>query len=210
MQGKYYWLHWGVMAGPFTVITLTLADEALESFGAFVSAGRSVARAALASAVVLFLFISTPNRSRWVDAHTNAYELLTHKITREEFARRFNIGVFGYVYADIDLTAQFLAEHSRPEDEICVRGFNPEVYILAHRRYSGRFFWTPFLVEPGRAYRREAYLAEDREAFDRLRPRFVVTVITAHEGIESTAYYLPLGYKIVATFGGLQVLERGA
>ena len=65
-------------------------------------------------------------------------------------------------------------------------------------------------MEPGRAYRREAYLAEDREAFDRLRPRFVVTVMSAHEGIESTAYYLPLGYKVVATFGGLQVLEKSS
>ena len=41
-------------------------------------------------------------------------------------------------------------------------------------RCTSRFFWTAWLTDPTRAYRREEFAAQDRSTFERTPPRFVV------------------------------------
>jgi hypothetical protein len=167
-----------------------------------------LARAAVAAGFVVFYASAPFGFTYWTLTEQNAWAYLSGEKSRDDYANAFSIPPLYFFYGDIDRTSRFLREHSTEADRICVRGFNPEIYILANRRYGGRFFWSNFLVQPERAYRRPAYLAEDAEAFERIKPRFVVTLSAFHEGLDSTEYYLPLGYHVAANFDHLTVLER--
>jgi hypothetical protein len=209
MQLKFYLLHFGVMVPALVVLAVTLVDDILAWLETRVSKGTSCAIVAT-SLLALFLSTNTPwmGRPMWWHANERAFGYLTGRLSREQYTHDFNIPVFSFDYGDIDAVSRFIVDHSTADDTILVRGFNPEVYILTHRRYDGRFFWSNFLTDPHRAHRREAYLAEDREAFERTKPRFIVTLTSHHEGIESAELYEPLGYRVVGVFGVLTLLER--
>jgi hypothetical protein len=72
----------------------------------------------------------------------------------------------------------------------------------------GRFFWTAFLTRPSRAFRREAWLAEDAAVIDSKKARWVVTWTETRDGPESASYFLPRGYVERTRIGAYTVLER--
>jgi hypothetical protein len=91
-----------------------------------------------------------------------------------------------------------------------VRGYDPQIYYFAGRRYGGRFFWSSVLVTPGLSYRRDEWLAADRADIERLRPAWVVTGFqqpTAPE-CESPAWFEAMGWERRAVFGPFVVLYR--
>jgi hypothetical protein len=91
-----------------------------------------------------------------------------------------------------------------------VRGFEPEIYAISGRHYSGRFFWTTFLTAPTRAYKREQWLAEDLAELRRRPPRYAVTQSFQQSGLDSPLWFEQLGYSRRAEIGVFTVLERAA
>jgi len=206
MQQKFYWLHWLTIIGPLAFAIVAGANEVRALLE------RRLAKlSVLVPAVAIGVGYAFSHSCPLILEHQTklVVDLWTGRISRESYARNFSLEPLYYYQADIERTSDFLRASARPGDTLCARGFNPELYFLSGLRYEGRFFWTNFLVDPRRAYRREDYLREDREAFARSRPRFVVAV-KKEEGrgnLESAEVYFPLGYEVVREFGTMQVLE---
>jgi hypothetical protein len=145
----------------------------------------------------------------WLRVNGAAIAWTRGQISREDFTRNFDEGMIGFWYHDSEQVGLWIRDHSSPEDFVAVRGFQPEIYAVAERRYPGRFFWTTFLVNPARAYKREQWLDEDRRAFAAHPPRYVVTLSDIHEGIDSEEYYLPMGYVERERMREFTILEKG-
>ena len=210
MQQKFYLLHWAVLVGPVTVAAAVVGHDALAALG---RRGGVVARGApvVGAAVVFLLYAASfpgGGPTMWAHANVRAYQRWRGEITHEQYVGEFAIDSLAYHYKDVHAVGEWIGENSTPEDTVAARGFNPEVYLLSGRRYAGRFFWSNFLTDPHRAYRREAYLAEDDAAFRASNPRYVVALTFVHEGLDSAEYYLPRGYHLVKTFDTLAILER--
>jgi hypothetical protein len=103
--------------------------------------------------------------------------------------------------------AAWLREASQPEDNVLVRGYDPELYAAAKRRYKGRFFWTAALTDPARAYHREEWLKEDLDAIVRDPPRFVVAFPGPDSYLDSAKWFEGMGYVVRAQFGSYVILE---
>lgn len=210
MQQKFYWLHWLTVIGGLGIVVTLAADR----FVAFLAPriGRRHAWATAALTLALVYAVSSIAKDTFGAQTSSVIGLLSGRISRPAFASRFFLDPLYYYEVDVEATSAFIRSRARPGDTLCARGFNPELYALTGLKYEGRFFWTNFLVDPRRAYRRQDYLEEDRKAFLQSRPRFVVAV-KKEEGkgnIESAETYFPLGYTIIREFGTMQVLERGA
>jgi hypothetical protein len=204
VQAKFYLLHWGVVIPPAAVVATLVASDVVDL-------AKPIARyapLAYATALLLFYFLSGNTASIWLDVTRATMAYKRGQITREEFTTHFAQPVIGYWYHDSELVGLWLRDHSSPEDLVAVRGFEPEIYVVAGRRYPGRFFWTTFLVNPDRAYKREQWLDEERRAFAANPPRYVVTLTDIHEGLDSTEYHLPLGYVERERMKEFTILER--
>lgn len=151
--------------------------------------------------------LSGPPVQRWLitTAHTLRYEL--GRINREELSFAFDLPPF-YAYHDAELTGLWIRRHSRPEDTLVVRGFEPEIYAISGRHFTGRFFWTTFLASPTRKYKREQWLAEDRRALERHPPRYAVMFAAVETGIDSASWFEELGYERRIEIGAFVVLEH--
>ncbi len=105
--------------------------------------------------------------------------------------------------------ATWLRAHTAPGDPVLVRGHEPEIYLLAGRRTPGRFFSTGQLVWNNCAYRRDEWLAQDREQYTRgpTRPRIVVAIV-APPGVDAAETFLPLGFVERLRTPHYVVLER--
>lgn len=207
VQKKFYWIHWMAMIAPLTVAILHLATLIASRLTRWPNAVAS-----FCVVVLLFAAYAPTGAARycWSWQSSLVYRYLMGKTSREAFARAFEIPRMYYFYGDIERVGDYIREHSSPDETILVRGFNPEVYAVARRRYGGRFFWSNFLVDPRRAYRREDYFAEDDRAFVATKPRYIVTLTAARGSIDATDYYLSRGYARVNLFGMLELLERTA
>lgn len=202
MQQKFYMLHWGVMVGPATVVVTSVAAELLE----WEVVPARVRVPAFAGAVLLGFALAGYHSRQWYDANTLVLRRVAGSVTRDEFARRFQFHDIGFDYRDSQDVGDWLRDHSQPDDLVAVRGFNPEIYAVAQRRHAGRFFWTTFITQPARAYRRAEWLAEDQAALDQNRPRFAVVHGDVPEGPDSEAYFP--GYVRRYQSGRFIVLER--
>jgi hypothetical protein len=131
---------------------------------------------------------------------------LTGSISREEFLAPFVVRN-NTPYAHQEIVGLWIAHHSAEGDLVAVRGFEQAIYAVAGRRSPSRFFWTRWLTEPKRAYRRAEWLAEDRAALLRHPPRYVVVNAHAQDGAASRAYFTP-EYSERFRHGRLVVLER--
>lgn len=108
--------------------------------------------------------------------------------------------------------ASWMRHELREGDTVAVRGFEAHFYSICHCRYSGRFYWTAFLIAPTRAYHRAEWTAEDVAEIAQHPPRFVVTPSYAHEDVESAEFFEARGYRrnpFVST-PAFVVLERGS
>ena len=115
----------------------------------------------------------------------------------------------------IDMTSsraagEWIRARARPGEHLVVRGYDPQIYYFAGRRYGGRFFWSSVLVTPGLSYRRAEWLAADRADLERLRPAWVVTWRESLTGAEceSPAWFEGMGWRRQAAFGNFVVLYR--
>lgn len=202
MQQKFYMLHWGVMVGPASLATSTLAGEALGLDWATLRVRRALAVGVFGVSYA----ISGYHAKEWFNAVSHVVRYETGRIDRDKYAERFQFHDIGFDYADSERVGLWLRAHAEPTDLVAVRGFNPEVYAVCGLRHHGRFFWTTFLTQPSRAYRRAEWLAEDRADLDASPPRFAVIHADVPEGPDSLAYFP--GYARRFQSGRLVVVER--
>jgi len=206
VQGKFYFLHWGCFpialaflacAAYFRISLLSRSEVWLPASGAAFMTLGYVSTAWISNA-------ATVQR----DTLNAEYRYLSGKYDLATFQARFQVAPIGFFYADSYALGKWLESHTAPTDTVTVRGFQPEVYAVANRHHHGRFFWTTFLVNPARAYKREEWLAEDARDLREHPPRYLVALTDVHEGLDSPEYYETLGYRRVTTFPGFTVLER--
>ncbi len=207
MQGKFYRYHLGLLIAPASLAAAAIAER-LTAYGRARGwpAWRSPA-ILVANATFLF-FLSYDSEFIWIRAAKQVVLHRLHRTSDEAFHSFFRIDVLAFNYRDDVAVADWLTAHASPGDRVAVRGFEPQIYALTGMSYGGRFFWTTFLTMPTRAYRRDEWLARDREDLVRIRPRFVVSVKSAASGADSASYFSELGYAPRADIGAFEVLER--
>jgi len=207
MQMKFFILHWT----PVLVPTALLAVHLSHDLTAFLKArGYSLRRAKVAPwALVLGVYFLCPHGRRWAEQQIAVMRYARGMDSRERYLARYTLYPMNFSYADSSWVGDWIREHTKEDEPVLVRGFQPEVYAIAKRTYPGRFFWTTFLVNKARAYRRQDYLAEDEEAFQKVRPRFIVCR-TDHEPntVDDPAYYVARGYHEVLVHGHFVIVER--
>jgi hypothetical protein len=211
MQGKFYLLHWGAMIAPSALVAALLIDRACDVLekrlpSAFPGAG-VVASVALLLGLFCFTGISV---ERWYNVNVSTIAYLRGQKSRGEYTDQFNAAGIGFWFHDSEDVGRWLEEHTTPEDFVGVRGFQPEIYVVAHRRYPGRFFWTTFITSPQRAYRRAEWLAEDHAALLAHPPKYVVTLTGVHEGPDSSEWFTPLGYTERLVVRNFTIMEHDA
>jgi hypothetical protein len=204
MQQKYYLLHWGVMVPAATVLFVAFLYE-VDARGLL---GRSPAKRGLVVFVVLALgFASSGGPAQRFYVNTErTIGYVTGHVERDRYLATFDSAFLHFSAKDDALAADYLRAHTTPDDFVAVRGFSPQIYALADRRHHGRFFWTTFLTQKARAYRRAEWLKEDRDALAEKPPKFVVVLRDETEGPDSAAYFPD--YEPRATFGEHVILGR--
>lgn len=211
MQGKFYLLHWTVvlagasaLAGNLLRSAVDLAEERLEG------------RRWFGIAAYLLLYAGLWSRCDgpevagpkvWWSGARGGFDYATGRISRAEYTDRFEIGVIGFWFTHSERVGTWLREHTTEDDYVAVRGFQPEIYAVANRRYPGRFFWTTFIVAPERAYKRDEWLAEDERALDAHPPKYVVTLTGVGGGPDSNAWFERRGYRVEVVMGELTILS---
>jgi 4-amino-4-deoxy-L-arabinose transferase-like glycosyltransferase len=203
VQIKFYYYHWSTLVAAAALFFALLWGDSVRVAGK----GRSFkpVLAFLAFVAGLYAF-SGNNAERWYDAYRDTIRYETGAIDELTYAKRFDIPFFSN--SDALRVGNWLRQHSRPEDVVVVRGFEPEVYAISGRHYTGRFFWTNFLTAPRRRYRREQWLAEDRAALEAHPPKFAVAINVVSEGVDSPQWFERLGYVRRVEFGAFTILER--
>jgi len=112
-----------------------------------------------------------------------------------------------YGLAEYREVADAVAHHTEPGENVLVRGFEPQLYLLADRRYEGRHFWSYFVS--GSVFAQpERFRAEDWGAFVARPPKVVVAFTADHEAISSASTYEKMGYHAVARSAAFSVLLR--
>lgn len=208
MQMKFYLLHFTPMVAPVALLGVLLSDDVSRGFQAR-GFGLRFSRAVPWLAVTFAFFMASWTGRRLVEQQMAAARYLSGQDDRQTFLHRFSFPETKFDYADSEWVGLWLRDHTTPDESVLVRGFQPEVYVSARRSAPGRFFWSLFLTNPSRAYRREEYLAEDREAFERKKPRYVVARRDKDEvDLDHPKYYEPLGYRIVTERGFFVIMER--
>jgi hypothetical protein len=170
-------------------------------------ATRSAMTVAVAALVGLFPLSGEPARVWWAGLEAFA-QWATGSSTRVEVNARLAAPAMFYDPVESARVADWLREHTTPSERVLVRGHLPEIYILAHRRAPGRFFWTMPFTDRTRAYRVDEWQGEDRAAIVRDPPTYVVCIGHLHEGPESAEYFYGLGYVPEVSIGGLVIVRR--
>lgn len=119
---------------------------------------------------------------------------VTGRLDERAYLATFNKRAIGFFPAENAAMAEWVRANTGPGDRVLVRGYEPGVYLLAGRTYGGRFFTTSQLAWDNCAYKRGAWLAQDREDVARTRPR-VVVAIDAPPGLDAKESFLALGYR---------------
>jgi hypothetical protein len=206
-QLKFYWYHFELMTAGGALAAVALARE-----GFFALEKRRFSFVAQQCTVVLHLVglfaFSWLGEHKWGRTARDWVLLETGAIDRAHYAADFRVEPAHFDENANEDVAAWIRSRATPGDELCVRGFDPEIYALSGLRCASRFFWTWWLSEPHRAYHREQWIAEDRDALERSHPRFVVVSTEAKATIEQESYFTAMGYVRSAKFGELVVLER--
>lgn len=209
MQGKYYLLHWSVCIPAFAIVA---AHAARTMFDRWAAIRRAWAFApsfvALLSVLYLGSTASWHSPRMWWTSSMHAWRYAQGAETREELTWHFAEPGIGFFFWTSERVGTWLRDHTSPDDFVAVRGFQPEIYAVAQRRHSGRFFWTTFLVNPARAYRRSEWLAEDLADLKANPPKYVVALTHIPEGPDSVAYFRALGYRPVEVMWEFTIMER--
>jgi hypothetical protein len=169
---------------------------------------RAFAATAFAAVTVVTCVADTPRDVWWLRAR-NAVRFARGELDASALVDSFDVEGW------IDMTSshaagEWVRTHAQPGEHLLVRGYDPQIYYFAGRRYGGRFFWSSVLVTPGLSYRRDEWLAADRADIERLRPAWVVTWFESSTGAECEApgWFEAMGWERSAVFGPFVVLYR--
>lgn len=208
IQRKAYIYHWGPVAIGVAVFGALICEDTRRAF-----ASRFGERAAwlpsvgiAASAVILFF--ASRQGARHAAECIEALRYVSGYSTRGRYYSRFEVPVMGFSHVQSERVARFLRARAAPNDTLAVRGFEPQIYAMTGLHYTGRFYWTTFLTDSRRAYRRNDYRREDARALARHPPRFVVAYRRWLDEIDRCAWFAKHGYKRVFTAGNFCVLAR--
>lgn len=207
MQGKYYLLHWAACIVPFAYVGM-IALRGITQWAA------PRWRAALAVVAIAAGYVST-SRIPHNGVAGDRWSLLSAEIAylrgrapRSTLDESFAIPQIGFSRAQSRRVGDWLREHTTLDDNVAVRGFQPEIYAIAQRRHIGRFFWTTFLTADARKYRREEWRAEDLHDLETHPPKYAVTLTQIHDGPDSTEWFATLGYRPVVELGEFTIVAR--
>jgi hypothetical protein len=204
-QRKFFLYHWGAAVPP----AVGLLGRAYLDLREWIVPRASRARMTLAfTASLLMLYaMSSSAKELWWARYRAAVALLFGRIQRSDYARGFDLPAADFQYGDSLAVGEWLRANTGADANVAVRGFEPQVYAISGRRYAGRFFWTNFITDERRAFKRDEWLAEEREMLLE-RPPDVAVTITDRAEVIGTDWYQPLGYAEVARFGKYRVLTR--
>jgi hypothetical protein len=208
-QLKFYAYHWAMVVGPATLVASNLAiDTASLVRWRMPSRSQILAPLLFTANLLAAFFLTGRAAANWLEEVEATTERLAGRIDDEDFARKLEIETPGYALHDAGQVGLWLRSNTVASDEVAVRGFDPEIYAIAGRRYGGRFFWTSFLTDPRRAYRREEWLQQDRAQLVERKPRWVVALAWVHVGPDAPEYFTPLGYVVREEMSGFAIMER--
>ena len=120
---------------------------------------------------------------------------VTGRYDQRAYLATFDARALGFFPAEQWELAAWLRANTGPGDNILVRGYEPGLYLFAGRRYEGRFFTTAQLTWPNCAYKRGAWLAQDRDDLARTRPRVVIAIAGA-PGLDGEESVRSEGYEV--------------
>lgn len=211
-QMKFYAYHWDVLVAPCAVFAGTLYEGGARMAAL---AGRPVVLAVAWAAASIAVFVASGDQARWAFVNRQTFRWLTGAISREQFAssfdipsREFNVPTLDFHYGEAERVGLWLRDHVRPGDTVAVRGFEPQIYEICRCRYSGRFYWTAFLTDSRRAYRREEWIEEDVRELDTHPPRYVVALTKSYGGLDAADWFEDRGYTRVLETSAYTVLDR--
>lgn len=191
-QAKFYHYHWGTIVAGTGVFACVLYRDVVR-----LSEGRVrplLVRVAWCAGIAIMFELSAGSAA-WYSAVVSTIRFERGQITRGDFDRTFDLPTMSYSVVQAELIGEWLHANVRGGDTVAVRGFEPEIYAYCGCWYTGRFFWTSWLTQPSRAYRRQDYLAEDLAELERHPPRFVVALTRIREGVDSIEWFEKLGYR---------------
>lgn len=167
VQNKFFFYHWLLPFPPMAILAAVGFGEALVPS---MSIGKEAPQrwpasllAASLFAVVAFHCLVHP---MWETARGVAF--VTRMIDANAYADGFGIP------GPSRRAAQYIEQHSQPEDRVVIWGLNADILYLGKREPPGRFgFLTPLVVGVGSPYTSK-YRTEFLESFDREKPIFVI------------------------------------
>jgi hypothetical protein len=209
VQLKFYLYHWGLLVGPATLVVANVGLDvvALVRWRA-PDRGDALACALFAGNLVLAYGLTGRAANHWGEEAAATASWLAGRTDGDAFAATFDSPEVDYPFRAARQVSAWLREHTDASDQVAVRGFDPEIYAMAHRRIGGRFFWTMFLTDPRRAYRRDEWLREDRASLEREAPRWVVTEWDAVAPPDAPSTFTAMGYVERMRVEPFVVLER--
>ena len=126
-----------------------------------------------------------------------------------------DLGLYFYVGREWALRGAIpyrdVLDHKTPgieDDYVAVRGFQPQVYALARRRYPGRLFWTTFVLGPAGAKYGSEWIEADRRVLAAHPPKYACAYDTVHQTIESVEWWTARGYTVRTKVGDYIILEH--
>lgn len=201
VQLKFFTYHWVAVVG-FLAMTLLLFAIDLRRL-----LSRTRARWIVAAAVVAVLTTSGKYTHRLLyTAKTALHWVKTGDDT--SLAQVFGYPSF-YSYYDSRETGRWVRDHAAPGDTLLVRGFEPQIYMVAGLRYGGRFFESTWMTQKRFSTLTEVNALEDWNFFRANPPRWVVAFTENDSLIDSAALYESLGYVTRTKIAVFSVLERG-
>lgn len=206
MQGRFFPGHWTIIVcGTSLVFANLVADLA--------SVARGRARFAMPLFACLLLFLLYRRNDEVAVAywklHRDAAAWFRGKANREAYLENFREDFVAGKPIENERVGEWINERSEETDTIAVRGFQPQIYAVARRRYPGRFFWNGFLYGPGGAAHRDEWVAEDHRALAASPPRYAVTYDwIAETDDNSTAWWLARGYIERIRLDPFVIVER--
>lgn len=205
LQMKDYTYHYGPIVG----VCVLLLGQSFLDFSSSELAMR-MKRPLLSFALLLAsLIVFLPNaRQNVFSPLQGGFDLVVGATDYETYISNHGRGPKFDAYQSLR-AANWVREHSTPEDSLAVRAFEPHIYAYAQRRYHGRFFWTIFITQKNRAIRGDRFLEEELKILREKPPRFVVTFSgSGTTSIERVDLHKEHGFIPRAAFGHFVVLEH--
>ncbi|MBK8212547.1 MAG: hypothetical protein IPK71_02260 [Myxococcales bacterium] len=202
IQLKFFTYHWSAMLGFLVLAVTALAKGLCERLDA---AGKTYGPKLAVAVLVLAYLTGTAQVARSLGLAKRAlYYARTGD--DEPLGEMWDVPGF-YPWKDAKKTGLWLAQHAGADERVAVRGFEPQIYFFAKKRYDGRYFWTTFLTARRFSKNRDHLSREDFASFKVKPPKWVVALSYEHEGVDAAETYEALGYVRRVVEGHFVILE---